>query len=418
MRIPWARVTLCLALAASATVSADGIHMNGLSPRALGRGGTNIAHSDNGAILFDNPAGAAFISGDGLFDVGGNLLITDFRYSDPDNPGVSDLGLSPLPSFGLIRKTDDERFAYGLGVYAPAGFSETWEMQGQFPYGGQQGYKSFGALTKILPGVAWNVNDRLAVGGTFGVAISHVELEGPYTLQDAGLLTGLPTRIDLQATGATPVYSLGLQYKLTEITTVGLTYQSESRFELEGNTLADVPIIGSARYDTHFDIAWPRTLGFGVRHELNRSRVVSADLVWYDWSSAFNDFSIALTNPDRPLFPDIQETLPLNWRDTVSVKLGFEQALKDNRTLRFGYVYHRNPIPDGTLTPYIQGITQHAFSTGYGFEWREWEIDGYYMFLFSPEESVGTNSLVGSDFDNSTHQSFIHAIGVSAIRRF
>lgn len=402
----------------AASLWADGIHLNGLSPRAIGRGGTNIAHADNGAVLFDNPAGAVFIEGDGLFDVGGNLLLMDFRYSDPDNPSASDFGISPLPSFGLVRKTEDGRFAYGLGIYAPAGFSETWEMQGQFPNAGEQTYKSFGALAKILPGVAYQVNDQLSVGATFGLGISHVELEGPYTLQNAGLLTGLPTRIDLQATGAAPVYSLGLQYKMTEATTLGLTYQSETRLQLEGNTLADVPVLGSSRYDTHLDMAWPRTLGLGVKHQLDPTQVFSMDLVWFNWSQAFNNFDIQLSDADRLLFPDINEQLPLDWKDSVSVKLGYEKYLCPHRVLRCGYIYHRNPVPTDTMTPYIQGITEHALSAGFGFRWRSWDLDASYMFLFSPEFTTGTNSLVGTDFDNSTHQSFIHALGLSAIRRF
>ena len=291
-------------------------------------------------------------------------------------------------------------------------------MQGQFPNGGEQTYKSFGALVKILPGVAYKVNDRLSVGATFGVGISHAELEGPYTLQNAGLLTGLPTRIDLQGTGATPVYSFGLQYKLTEVTTVGVTYQSASKFELEGNAVADVPVLGSAQYDAHVDITWPQTLGFGVRHELDPCNIVSADLVWFDWSGSFDNFGIQLTDADRALFPDIDETLPLDWRDTISVKLGYERLLDAQRTVRAGYVYHRNPVPTSTMTPYIQGIFEHALSVGYGFHWREWELDASYMFLFSPEFVVGTNDLAGNDFDNATHQAFIHAVGLSAIRRF
>ncbi len=411
-------VVVGLLMLGMGTASADGIHLNGLSPRALGRGGTNIAHADNGAVLFDNPAGAVFVPGEGLFDVGGNLLLMDFRYTDPDNPNAGDFGLSPLPSFGLVRKSEDEKFAYGVGIYAPAGFSETYEMRGQFPFGGEQTYKSFGALTKILPGVAYQVNERFSIGATFGMAISHVELEGPYTLQNAGFLTGLPTRIDLQATGATPVYSFGMMYQLSDATTLGVTYQSESRFELEGNTYAEIPVLGGARYDTHFNIAWPRTLGVGLRHELNPENVISCDLVWFDWSEAFDEFNIALTDADRLLFPNISETLPLDWRDTISVKLGYERMLAKNRVLRCGYVYHRNPIPTSTMTPYIQGIFEHALSAGYGFTWRQWELDASYMFLFSPTFSVGDNALVGSDFDNATHQAFIHAIGFNAIRRF
>lgn len=409
---------ICLLASTSTSLFADGIHLNGLSPRAIGRGGTNIAHADNGAVLFDNPAGAVFLPGDGLLDIGGNLLMTDTRYSDADNSNARDFNISPLPSFGLVWKSEDHRFAYGLGVYAPAGFSSSYEMQGQFPFAGSQTYKAFGSLVKILPGIAWQVTEELSVGATLGIGICHTELEGPYTLQNAGFLTGTPTRMDLQATGATPVYSFGLQYKPTDTTTFGVAFQSESRFRLDGNALATVPLMGTARYDADVNITWPQTLGFGVRQEVNDFYVLSADLVWFGWSRAFDDIGIHLTDADQMMFPDISESLPLDWRDTLSVKLGVEKLLDNQRILRAGYVYHRNPIPSSTLTPYIQGIFEHGFSLGYGMHWRQWELDASYMFLFSPTVRVGTNGLVGTDFDNATHKAYAHAVGLSAIRRF
>jgi len=410
---------LCVLLSAvSATALADGVHMNGVSPRAIGRGGTNIAHADNGAVFFDNPAAAVNVPGCGLFDVGGNLLLMDMRYSDSDNPTSYDFNITPLPSFGLVQKTDDGRFAYGLGIYAPAGFSQMHHLDGQPPFGGEQTYKSFAALTKILPGAAFKVNDQLSVGGTFGMAISHAELEGPYTLQNAGILSGLPTLVDLQATGVTPVFSLGLQYELTEATTFGMTYQSESRFQLEGNSLVTVPVIGSARYDTHLDMTWPESLGFGLRHELCPHRILSADLVWFNWSAAFDELGVSLSDADRLIFPDINEQLPLQWRDTLSMKLGYERILQNGHTARCGYVYHRNPIPADTLTPYIQAILEHAFSVGYGLQVWGWELDASYMFLFSPEVNVGQSGLLGGDFDDSTHRAYVHALGLSVIRRF
>jgi long-subunit fatty acid transport protein len=401
-----------------AAARADGVHMNGLSARAIGRGGTNIAHADNGALFFDNPAAAVRITGDGLFDVGGTVLLTDMRYSDPRNPSGNDFQITPLPSFGLVRKSDDGRFAYGLGVYAPAGFQQMHTLQTGPPFAGDQTHKSFAALVKILPGAAVQVTDRLSLGATFGVAVSHVELEGPYTLQNAGLLSGLPTLMDLQATGATPVFSFGLQYELTEFTTFGVTYQSESRFRMNGNTRATVPLLGDVRYDTQVDMTWPESLGFGLRHELCPHRAVSLDLVWFNWSQSFDSIGVQLRDADRPLFPDINEELPLSWRDTLSVKAGYEQELANGHIARCGYVYHRNPIPADTLTPYIQATLEHAFTVGYGFGWRQWEIDTSYMFAFAPEVFVENSGLRGGDFDQSAHRSYVHALSISAIRRF
>uniref|UniRef100_A0A7C4QNT1 Transporter n=1 Tax=Schlesneria paludicola TaxID=360056 RepID=A0A7C4QNT1_9PLAN len=407
---------LAVLLAASACVSAwaDGVHLNGVSTRSIGRGGTNLGHADNAAILFDNPAGAVFIEPSQLFELGGGVLLTDMRYADADNPTTRDVNAVPIPQFGAVVRGEEGLWAVGVGVFTPAGFGQTFTLEGPPPFTGEQLYKSWGSLTKIVPAAAVKLTDRLSIGGTIGVAVSHAELEGPYTLQNAGVLTGLPTLIDVQATGAAPIFSVGLQYRLSDATTVGLAYQSESRFHLDGNAAVALPGLGPLRFDADVDVTYPRTLGLGVRHQLDRQRVVSADVVWFNWSAAFDDFGITLTQ--APL-PSLHELFPLAWRDSVSVRVGYEQTLREVHTLRGGYVYHRNPIPDDTLTPYIPATLEHGFSAGYGRRWGDWDIDLAYMFLFGPEVFVDTG-LTGGDFDESTHKAYAHFLGVNAIYRY
>jgi len=224
--------------------------------------------------------------------------------------------------------------------------------------------------------------------------------------------------LDLQATGNALVWSVGVQYALSEATTLGLAYQSESRFELFGSTNAAIPLMGQSEFDTRVDITWPRSLGLGVRHELCPHRILSADVLWFNWSSAFDDFGIHLNNPSNPQFPAIYEQFPLDWRDTVSLRLGYEHLLEGGGTLRLGYVYHRTPIPDGTLTPYIQATLEHAFAVGYGWTCAGWNADLAYMFSFGPEQTVGASNFIGGDFDLSVHRAQTHCIAFSLMRRF
>ncbi|MEN6493784.1 MAG: outer membrane protein transport protein [Thermoguttaceae bacterium] len=412
----WIPLVLCgIFLTLASTAWADGLFLNGLSPRSIGRGGTNLAYADNGAILFDNPAGAVNIDGNGLMEFGVDAMFTDFHYANALND-ASDRSMLPLPQISLIRKSADGMWAYGLGLFVPAGFSETYDLQ--TPLFGEQRYKSFGSLMKVLPGAACRLTDRLTVGATLGVGISHEELEGPYFLQNPGALQGTPTLLDLQATGATLCWSVGLQYQLTEATTLGLTYQSESRFELDGTSRVTVPGYGASAFDTQMDVTWPRSLGLGVRHALCPWHIISADVIWYDWSRSFDDFGIHLSNPSNLMFPAIYEQFPLRWHDTASVRLGYEWILAGGSVVRVGYDYHRNPVPVGTLSPYIQATLEHAFSLGYGWTWNSWDIDLAYMFTFGPNPTVETSDWVGGDFNQSTNKAQTHCFGLSLIRRF
>lgn len=401
-------------LATGAPARADGLFLNGVSPRSIGRAGTNMGFADNGGVIFDNPAAMTNVEGRGLTDVGVNVMITDFEYSDPQNPLATDSRVSPLPQVAVIRKSEDGHWAYGFGVFMPAGFSQSYELQGLPPFAGVRSYESLGALVKILPAVAYKPTDRLSIGATVGAAISHVALEGPYTLQSVGA----PTVMKLDATGAALVWSTGLQYELTDRTTLGLAYQSESRVELDGSTDVTVFPLGYAEYDVDARIKWPSSLAAGVKHDLSDSHCISADVIWFNWADSFDAIDIGLSSPTPAAFPALNERLPLNWRDTLSTRLGYEIDLDAERTLRFGYVYHRNPIPAGTQTSFIQAITEHGLSCGYGFHMFGGEIDLAYMFTIGEDQRVATSGLLGGDFSDSVHRAQTHAIGVNYIRRF
>lgn len=407
-----AAVTLTLA---TGQASADGLFLNGVSPRSIGRGGTNVAFADNGAALFDNPAAMTNLPGAGLVDVGVDVLITDFGYSNPRNAFASDSSATPLPQISAITKLADGNVAIGFGVFAPAGFSQSYELFGPPLTPGPRTYESFGALVKILPGIAVQVTDRLSIGGTLGVGLSRVELEGPYFLQSVML----PASMKLNADGAALIGSAGLQYKLTDTTTVGATWQSSTRMSLEGNTMVTVAPGVQAEYDTELGIKWPQSVALGVRQVLAQRHVVSADVTWLNWSNTFDNLTVRLASPSSPFFPPgVIEPIPLHWEDTVAVRLGYEYHFDDQEVVRLGYVHHSNPIPNTYQTPFIQAIMEHGISCGYGFAAFGCEFDLSYMFTFGPNQYVGTSGYLGGDFDNSQHSAQTHAICLSVIRRF
>jgi long-subunit fatty acid transport protein len=366
------------------------------------------------------------VAGNGLFDLSFDNLVTDLNYADPDNPYV-DARDNPFvsPAIAYMETTDDQNWAFGVGAFAPAGFGAQYDMVN--PIMGPSYYKSLGMLTKLLGGMAVRLTERLSIGGTAGVAISHAELEGPFFLQ-TGALRGVPTRFDLQGTGAAFTGSFGLQYELTPRTVIGACYTSESRFKLDGSLKADVfglaPVPLSSNFDSEMDLVWPRSLGVGLMHRLTDSHRIAAEVLWYDWSHAFERFDIKLTNASNPLFtallgPTIRDALPLNWHDSVSLRLGYEWDLTWIDTLRFGYVYHDSPVPENTLNPYVDGVLVHAFSMGYTRVLRGGSrLNLGYQYNWGPERFIGTSSLAGGDFDSSRFRAQAHWAAGSIIVPF
>jgi long-subunit fatty acid transport protein len=182
--------------------------------------------------------------------------------------------------------------------------------------------------------------------------------------------------------------------------------------------------LGVTRFDTELDTEWPQSVGIGVRRELSPCRLVAVDVIWYDWSSAFDTFDLRFDDATNPAFtallgPSLSEQFPLNWRDTVSVKVGHEYRPQEDRVWRAGYTYHRNPIPEATLTPFIQGTLEHAFSLGYGWLYdKSWNVDLAYQYSFGSDREVGTSGIIGGDFNGSTSEAEVHWIMLSAMQKF
>ena len=400
-------------LATSVTL-ADGVVRDSVGAVSSGRGGANIAHNDNGAIILNNPAALVNIPTNTLFEFGIDPLITDLHYADPTNSVDAKIRPTAMPHLSYIKRTDDGRFAYGVGFYVPAGFGATWDLTN--PPFGKRGYKPFAAVAKILPSVAFKLTDKLSIGATLGVAVSHMEAESPFFLQ-SGLFAGVPAILDIQGTEAAPTWSIGLQYKVNDRTTVGLTYISETRFTLEGRGTVhaflapNAPPV-SSRFDVQTDMAWPRSVGFGIAHDVTENQRFSMDILWYHWSHAFDKLDLEFTNPSNPFFamfgPSIRDSLVLDWKDSISVRLGYEYFLDNCNVVRAGYIHNSETIPSSTVSPLIPATLEHTFSVGYG-KWKgNTRFDIAYQYAFGPTRRVGVSRIVGGDFNFSKIKSQTH----------
>lgn len=396
-------------------VKADGLIRDGLGAISGGRGGTNIGFADNGAILYDNPGSLVNVANNGLLDLDVDTVVPQIHYTDnkPNNVN-SAVRPIPTPEIAFIQRSRNRQWAWGLGAFAPAGFGASYQMQNSFA--GPQKYQSFDGLGKCLFALSYRVTDKLSIGGNVGFALNYLDLQGPLYLQ-SGLLAGAPTIVNLQNTGVAPVGGFGIQYLWTEKTTLGLNYISESRFKMGGNMdafafgVAPFPIY--TKFEATTNMIWPRSVGVGMSHRFNRRNVLGIDVIWYDWHTAFNQVSVNLTNPSNPLVgavvgPANVQVLPLNWLDTVSLRLGYQWMPDDVNIFRLGYVYHNSPAATSTLTPYTDGLLTNTFSAGYSRKIGRAYLNAAYQFMFGPTRSVGTSALAGGDFSHSTLHTQAH----------
>lgn len=419
-----------LAITVVTRVRADGLVRDGVGPISGGRGGTNVAFADNAAIILDNPAGMMNVAGTGLAEIGVDTCISIVDYSDPYDSVRSHVRPLPMPNLGIIRKIDD-RWAWGFGAFVPAGFGANYGAYTQPPFGTNQ-MSALGGMGKLLPALSFRATERLSLGISVGIGVSYASFEGPLYMPE-GNLAGAPAILDMEGTGFAPVGSVGMQYRLTENTMIGACYTEQSNFWLHGGTNATILLPGpfalSSHYDSKMKLKWPRSVSFGIKHDLCPHRRASADVIWYDWAHAFDGLEMFMYTPTNPAVGPIlsgageslpvRQVLPMNWRNSVSMRLGYEEEFTDRDTLRFGYVYHSSPAPDSTLNPYLDGILQHTFSLGYTRKLqRGAKFNVAYQYYFGDRRHVGTSALPGGQFNNSTIDAQAHLAMLSLLMPF
>lgn len=410
-------VACCLG---SANVSrAAGLSTNGLGPIPTGRGGVNQSWADNAEMILDNPASMVNVDGQGLIELGVATGIPTSNFSDAFGNSVNaKVRPQPGPVLGITRKTRDGNWAFGFGVFEPSGFGASYGALNN-PVFGSSLLSSHATLIKIIPAVAYRATDRLAVGASLGVGLSYAAFNGPQFMQ-SGPLVGVPVLLDARGTGVTPVWAVGMQYRLTDKTRMGATYTAQSSFWLRGATNAtffDGSFIDS-RFDSKIRLRWPRSVAVGIRHDFCPHRRIAADVVWTDWANAFSDINLVLYDPSNPAIQallaaaggslPVNQNMPLRWTNTVTFRLGYEGDLSDVDVLRLGYDYHSSPSPDSTFNPYVTDTLQHVFSIGFSRKLRRTIFNVAYQYSFGPTRRIDTSALVGGQFNGSTFRADTH----------
>ncbi|MGR3220037.1 MAG: OmpP1/FadL family transporter [Candidatus Anammoxibacter sp.] len=406
--------------------NADGVVFPSIGAVSSGRGGVNVAFNDNGVLIHDNPAALVNMKAGKLLDFGFAFFYPEIRYSDGQGADYSKHQIFSVPTFSFVyKKSDESRFAFGIGAFAPAGFATEFRLDHladrKFSFNntplsfGRQTYNSEASLLKILFSTSYKVTQRLSVGVSIGPSIQTLALEIPYTFQ-TGIFAGISVLSDVDYhTGFGVSYTLGTQYKISENTVLGLTFVSESKSTLKGTADITLPIVLrfnlllDSEYDVKSNFEWPRSLGIGVSHKLGKADKFAFDLLWFDWASAFDRLDLELTNGDNPLFnlvlgTTVNDALPLDWDSSFSFRFGYEHFFKgkNNDIVRLGYIFNQNPVPHKTLIPLIPGTLKHNFSVGYTHRWNKWQFDVASQIYISDTKTVGTSEIIGNDFSNSS----------------
>ncbi|MDR3441173.1 outer membrane protein transport protein [Telmatospirillum sp.] len=345
------------ALPAHAT---DGYFEHGYGTQSKGMAGVSLAYPKDALAIATNPA-SAIVLGD-RFDadidyfqpfrgasISGNAYGRDQSYSGNDSKAFE------IPELGYIRQLGED-WAVGIALYGNGGMDTAYSTN---PYG------RFGATSKagvdleqffISPTLAY----RLAEGQSIGISVNIAD--ELFEAQGIGAFGGFSSNsAAISDRGRDSAFGYGVRIgwlgQLAPWLSVGAAWQSK--------TYAD----GFDRYkglfadQGGFDV--PATYGAGLAVKALPDLDIALDvrrILYSDVGSVGNDFqrlfsNQALGTTGGPGF---------GWKDTTSVKIGFNYRIAQVWQVRAGYGYTTQPIPrDETFLNILAPATiQHQITLG------------------------------------------------------
>jgi long-chain fatty acid transport protein len=372
------------------------------------------AAAQDASTIFFNPAGMTRLPGrQGVAAL--NLIRPSAEFNNTGTtPAISTItGTGPFPLNGTGGDAGDLAFvpnAYlswqltqqlfvGVGVNVPFGLKTDYDANwmGRF-----HALKSEFKSININPSVAFKVNDTISIAAGLNWQRVEAELTKAVNysfLASAGGLPGVPALTEgsnkIEGDDHAWGYNLGVLLKVGPNTDVGVSYRSKMSYTLNGsvnffNRPAAVqgalvaPAVFNQAGDGPIsaDVTLPDTISVGVKHQINPSWEVLADVTRTGWSS-LDTLRIVRSNGS------VLEDTPFDWRDTWRFGVGVNYRMSQPWTLRFGVAYDQTPTKDAFRTPRIpdQNRTWVALGAQYKLS-QAGAIDVGYAHLFLRDASI------------------------------
>lgn len=407
--------TISLILLCSSSAFASGFSIYEASVRANGMLGAFSAYADHASTIFYNPAGLGGLEGINV-SAGASIIAprSSFRNKTPLAPYGAEYEMKKnqffVPNLYATYEIADGLTA-GIGVYAEFGLGTEWNDDW---VGRSASTKAEIETITVNPAVGYKI-DNTGIGtirlgaGLRSIVHGKVELaravtdftpEGDFALQ--GELTE-------PAFG----YNLGVMYSPLDMVTLGFTYRSSIEAEFEGE----------AEFN-NLAVGFPSTAGGGTTIEFPASYVIAlnvkpmpnltieGDYIWWGWSSY--DELVIKFDQTIPAFGNNQIVSPRNFEDTFQLRFGaeYKEFGVEGLTLRAGFAYDENPIPERDVDATLPDSDRIEFSGGLSYAINEHvEVDAAYIFIRANQREVD-NTVSGIDGVYNTYAN-IPSLGVT-----
>ena len=234
-----------------------------------------------------------------------------------------------------------------------------------------------------------------------------------------------------EAKGYGAAGKLGLTYEITPAVTVGATYHSQtwlqdletSNAKLSMGLNADPGAFQGAPTGTYMDMEmsvtgtvtikdfeWPWVIGGGVAFDASEKLMLAFDLKYIGWESAMKDFKMSFKadeTVENGNFGGLEMDANLyqNWENQLVIALGGAYEATEALTLRGGYNYGKNPVPDQYVNALFPAIVEHHITLGAGYDWGKNGLNGSFQTALENSQTNPGNGMTIPPVE-STHKQY------------
>ena len=127
---------------------------------------------------------------------------------------------------------------------------------------------------------------------------------------------------------------------------------------------------------------------------------------------AFDKMTIKLSNGVNPNINTMLGNsgsfnldFPMNWKNAVVVKVGGEYKVIADLTLRLGYAYGNNPVPESTIFPVFPAIVENHLMVGASYRVSNpLTLHAALEMGLNKSQTANSPSLIADEYNGSTSQ--------------
>ena len=313
-------------------------------------------------------------------------------------------------SFHFVYSTLEFSMPYSLDPSVMKGIAQPGMTFGQMfaapPSSGGFGYTEVTASAKMseLTGLGFNgkigfackPNDKLTLGLSYTLPTSLTYKKGKATMD---MTTQLMNAFGLAMQG----------YESHGYTPADAYAKVASDFTAMGIDLSKGVV---ANYDLNVDLAFPQSLGFGLSYAATDCLQLGMDIEWLGWAKAFDKMTLNLSNGNNANINKMLDNsgtfsldFPMNWKNSLLVKVGGEYKASKALSLRLGYAYGSNPVPESTVFPVFPAVVEQHVTVGASYKVSTpLTVHAAFETALNKSVTAANPSLIANEYDGSISQ--------------